>query len=287
MIYLSELIHSCTDYNFISILVILKDFLSIMQLVMPIILLVSCIWGLIQMVINPDDKKGLISIRNKFIAAVICVFIPFLVNLTLLLTENTFSISSCWQTAKEYKLQLDATEAYDVATVTEAKKNFIGKEEDYYFHGGSGDDGDSSSNNNESSSNPGGYNTGNAKGDEIVKYALSFVGKPYIYGGGHGFNGTLEELYASGSAPDCSSFVRLVYKHFGYNISETTFTQENDGVGVSYDQAQAGDLIVYNGHVAIFIGNGDMIVHAANEIEGVKVGNTALYDTIKTVRRII
>ena len=127
MIYLSELIHNCTDYNFISILVILKDFLSIMQLVMPIVLLVSCIWGLIQMVINPDDKKGLISIRNKFIAAIVCVFIPFLVNLALLLTEDTFSISSCWQTAREYKLQLDATEAYDVATVTTPKKNFIGK----------------------------------------------------------------------------------------------------------------------------------------------------------------
>lgn len=284
MVYLGELIHSCTDYNFISILVILKDFLTLMQLVMPIILVVSCIWGLVKMVINPEDKKGLISIRNKFMAAIICVFIPFTVNLVLTWTEGTFSISACWATAREYKLQLDATEAYDVATTTGEKKKFGSNESDYYFHGGdsnSSDDGSSS--NNES----GEYNAGSGKGAAIVQYALSFVGKPYIYGGGHGFTGTLEQLYASGSAPDCSSFVRLVYQHFGYNISETTYLQENDGVEVSYENAQAGDLIIYEGHVAIFMGDGDKIVHASNQIEGVKVTNNARYDTIKTVRRII
>ncbi len=271
MIYFSDVVTSCMDYGFVSILVILKRILMIMQIVVPIVLIVSCIWGLIKLLINPEEKKGLVYLRSKFLAALIFFFIPFTVNLALSWTETSFHVSACWHDAEEYKAELDSMEQYDVKTSTKEKKKILHDISEYHFSS----DG----------------TKGTATGKSIVEYALKFVGKKYVWGGGHGTNQTLEQIYASGSGVDCSGFTRLVYKHFGYTISGTTSTQIHDGKAVSYSQAQAGDLILYPGHVAIFMGDGDKIVHASNSSPyprgGVKITNNARYNRILSIRRII
>lgn len=252
-----------------------------MQLIVPIVLLVSCIWGLIQLMINPDDKKGLVRMKNKFFAALIFIFIPSLVSLTLQWTDHSFHIGSCWATAEEYKAQLDATEEYDVATSNDGKKSLLANESQYKFHGGSSNDDSSTSSD----------LVGSAKGKEIVEYALKFVGKKYVYGGGHG-NTTLEKVYSKkGGGVDCSGFTRLVYKHFGYSIPGSSSAQRSAGRSVPYSKAQAGDIIVYSGHVAIFMGDGNKIVHASNSQPypkgGIKISNNAKYRNILSVRRVI
>ncbi|MBP5281726.1 MAG: C40 family peptidase [Lachnospiraceae bacterium] len=108
----------------------------------------------------------------------------------------------------------------------------------------------------------------------VAKYALQFVGNPYQMGGTSLTNGT-----------DCSGFTMRVYKDFGYNISRTSYQQRSDGIGVSYSEAQPGDIICYEGHVGLYIGGGK-IVHASNKRDGIKVSN-ATYRSIITVRRII
>ena len=55
---------------------------------------------------------------------------------------------------------------------------------------------------------------------------------------------------------------------------------------VSYADAQPGDLICYGGHVAIYMGNGQ-IVHASNAQDGIKISNNAAYRTITSVRRLV
>ena len=54
--------------------------------------------------------------------------------------------------------------------------------------------------------------------------------------------------------------------------------------------AQAGDLICYSGHVAIYMGN-NKIVHASNSAPyprgGIKISNNARYRRIVAVRRIV
>lgn len=89
---------------------------------------------------------------------------------------------------------------------------------------------------------------------------------------------------------DCSGFVQSVYAHFGYGLSRTSQSQMYEGVGVSYSDAQPGDLICYGSHVAIYIGNGQ-IVHASNSAPypagGIKVSDNAAYRTILAVRRIV
>lgn len=111
-------------------------------------------------------------------------------------------------------------------------------------------------------------------GQAIVEYACQFIGNPYVWGGTSLTNGA-----------DCSGFVQSVYAHFGISLPRTTWDQEYAGTAVSYDQAAPGDLILYEGHVGIYMGNGQ-IVNAINASKGIGV-IPATCMPIKTVRRVI
>lgn len=111
-------------------------------------------------------------------------------------------------------------------------------------------------------------------GQAIVDYACQFIGNPYVWGGTSLTNGA-----------DCSGFVQSVFAHFGISLPRTTWDMENVGTAVSYDQAAAGDIILYNGHVGIYMGNGQ-IVNAINSAKGIGI-LPATYTNIVTVRRLI
>lgn len=115
---------------------------------------------------------------------------------------------------------------------------------------------------------------GSASGQEIAKYACQWVGNPYVAGGTSLTNGA-----------DCSGFVQSVYKAFGYSLPRTSYSQSQVGRSVPYSEAEPGDIIYYGGHVAIYIGNGQ-IVHAATARTGI-VTQSATYRSIITVRRIV
>ncbi len=115
---------------------------------------------------------------------------------------------------------------------------------------------------------------GSDLGKKVAKYACQYIGNPYVAGGTSLTNGA-----------DCSGFTFRVYSDFGYSLPRTSYEQRSAGKGVSYSEAQPGDLICYDGHVAIYIGGGK-IVHASSAKTGIKVSN-AEYRTILAVRRII
>ncbi len=121
-----------------------------------------------------------------------------------------------------------------------------------------------------SDNNGGGSGTGN----QVASYAQKFLGNPYVSGGTSLTDGC-----------DCSGFTQSVYAHFGYSIPRTSWEQQSAGRGVSYSEAQPGDLFCYSGHVGIYIGN-NTICHASTPETGIKL-TPATYRDIVTIRRIV
>lgn len=111
-------------------------------------------------------------------------------------------------------------------------------------------------------------------GQAVVNYACQFIGNPYVWGGTSLTNGA-----------DCSGFVQSVYKHFGISLPRTSAQMRSAGRAVNYSEAIAGDIICYDGHVGIYMGDGQ-IVNAINSRRGIGI-LSATYDNIITVRRLL
>jgi hypothetical protein len=116
--------------------------------------------------------------------------------------------------------------------------------------------------------NAGNDGTSSASGDQIVNFAMQYVGYPYAYAG--------EGPYAF----DCSGFTKFVIQNtLGIDITHDMFTQIGMGQSVGMDQLQPGDLVFFQNtfrpglsHVGIYTGGGQF-VHAENESTGVQVSD--------------
>ncbi len=111
-------------------------------------------------------------------------------------------------------------------------------------------------------------------GQSVVNYASQFLGNPYVYGGSSLTNGT-----------DCSGFVMSVYAHFGISLPHSSGALRGSGYSVSYSSMQPGDILCYDGHVAIYAG-GNTVIHASNPSDGIKYTSPANYRPVVAVRRI-
>lgn len=109
----------------------------------------------------------------------------------------------------------------------------------------------------------------------VLEEALRYVGKiPYVWGGTDLATGV-----------DCSGFICAVYQRFGINLWGVRTDLYLAGTEVaSIEEAKAGDILCYPGHVAIYDGNGGR-VHAYD------TGYMIMHDTniggYYTIRRII
>ena len=118
--------------------------------------------------------------------------------------------------------------------------------------------------------------TRTGSGNNVVSFAESLIGVPYVYGG------------TTPSGFDCSGFVQYVYSHFGINLPRTTTQQENCGTQIPVSQAQPGDLYFWGNkgsayHVAICIGNGQYIA-APEPGQSVSIGSTQYFQPSFAVR---
>lgn len=109
--------------------------------------------------------------------------------------------------------------------------------------------------------------------NNIVNYALSFLGVPYVWGG------------TTPSGFDCSGFVQYVYAHFGINIPRISQDQQNYGIPVKdRKNLQPGDLVFFGTpayHVGMYIGDGKY-VEAPHTGDVVKIA--VLYDYTSAMR---
>ena len=111
----------------------------------------------------------------------------------------------------------------------------------------------------------------------LVNYALQFVGGPYRAGGNDPRTGV-----------DCSGFVRYVMQHgAGISMNRSSGSQATQGHAVNSSQMQPGDLLFYSGgsginHVAMYIGDGK-IVHASTYATGIKISNWNYRNPVKII----
>lgn len=97
---------------------------------------------------------------------------------------------------------------------------------------------------------------------EVAEYASKWADNkniPYVWGGGSGM--TLEEMDKTKTGTDCSGFTSAVYRHFGIELPHQSEDQKNSAVKTFTDEADAvpGDICWWDGHVAIYIGNGKIV----------------------------
>lgn len=114
---------------------------------------------------------------------------------------------------------------------------------------------------------------GNSTGEEIAEYALQFEGNPYVYGGTSLTNGA-----------DASGFVSSVYNNFGFALPHSSAAVKNIGQEVDIHELQLGDVVCYENHVGIYVGD-SKIIHASNPSLGIVVSDID-YREAQFARRI-
>lgn len=83
---------------------------------------------------------------------------------------------------------------------------------------------------------------------KAVRAALTQLGVPYVWGG-----------TAPGVGLDCSGLTQYAYGEAGLDIPRTSGEQDIGAEVPSADQLMPGDLVCWEGHVAMYIGDGQMI----------------------------
>lgn len=142
---------------------------------------------------------------------------------------------------------------------------------------------------------------------DVVNYALSFKGCPYLWGGTglpltmaniDGYRGSGHDIsnmtgYLGKQAFDCSGLMQYVYNHFGMQITRTTYTQIKQGTSVSMNNLELADLIFFGNtstgvpdHVGMYIGNG-YFVEAPYSGAVVKVSSVSSRHNIIGARRYL
>lgn len=275
----------CRDSGLVGILDIMRQFIEIIHIAVPIILLVMIAVQFTMLTVKPDDKNGVKSLINKFIAAAICFLLPFIVNLVLTLLPDNFQIASCWDVVVENRSNASqsgnssttkkTTNKIKTVKKSTKKRKITSKSLSKY----------NSLTKNKRLKNKTKSNTNSSKkGMQIVNYAKSFVGQRYVWGGT--WNG---ELPYTGT--DCSGFVRGVFRHFGIELPRTSqaqFDSRNMYTVVDPNDIRAGDIVFYEGHVAILTGNGEQIVHASSPKNGIMLSPTykTNYNRLRCIGRI-
>jgi cell wall-associated NlpC family hydrolase len=279
-----------------SIMSVLANIINIVQIIVPILLLLILAYKLMQMMINPEEKKNMKQLTNLFTAAVVVFFIPILVNLFVNMTDQSINISACLKESRNTKISTSSSyispnkkkPSKIVSSSTyeqgdEKKTDDNGTTTSYNPSGAPISTtctlGDSNVKLKENDSGAHGKIIAKANGQDVANYAKSWLNQGLTYK-----LGSSGELRPGGQC-DCSHFVYRVLKHFGiidHQIKSTVWGSCNVKGTIMYSDVSRlvpGDVVFMGfnsrgvGHVEVYIGNGETI--GCNSGKGVTHGTHA------------
>lgn len=107
-------------------------------------------------------------------------------------------------------------------------------------------------------------------------FAAELLNTPYLWGGKHSFG------------IDCSGLTQLVYRKFNKEIPRDAYQQEREGIDISYENKQTGDLAFFKNssgkihHVGILCEN-NKIIHASGCVRVDELTDEGIYHNEKQI----
>ena len=215
-------IQECSSPALAATMQFVKRALLLIQIIGPILLMISLAINLTKLVKNPDDKKLLPKIDKSILATFILFFIPVLVNVVMGWLDNSYMISACWNNASDQKY---SAPSYVDPNNGKKKQTFLEDPSDYQKgtpkptpSPSTSTSGDSGDNVTGDSSQDGGLNTtpGLVSGDVEVHFLnpSSRVDAIYIKAGNESM--FIDGGFGSDSKKEMAYLDRLGVKHIDY-----------------------------------------------------------------------
>jgi cell wall-associated NlpC family hydrolase len=113
-----------------------------------------------------------------------------------------------------------------------------------------------------------------AKPTNITSLAQDFLQAPYVWGG------------VSAWGLDCSGLVQTVFAAHGIALPRDSDQQEACGHPLSLVDAKAADLVFFEGHVGIYLGEG-LMIHANAKHMRVTINPVHEVGTVRSVKRVL
>ena len=93
------ILNTCSDPGLGFVLKILRSVFTIIEIIAPIVLIISLGILFTKLVVNPEEKKLLKNVKNAIISCAIIFLIPVLVNLTMSILGEKYTFSECWKSS--------------------------------------------------------------------------------------------------------------------------------------------------------------------------------------------
>ena len=280
------ILYSCNDYAMLPFIKVIKNGILVVQILAPILLIISASIIIFKMVISSDmkdEEKTRKKLLNAFIACAIIFLIPTIINTALNAIGNgssiaNFSLANCWAAAENYNPKASAR--YVKVHDDNRKPSTVVPDASEYEKG-------------EAKGLSGPYQ------QRLVEVARSQIGVKYHtmhYGpkgsGDEGFGCAMFVSYCynqvffdgkSGQNRNPGAFFGSTYEYWG-NVTHDGYDPWNKKfVEVSYSEAQAGDVMAFVNcddpyssysccyHVGLYIGDGHYIDSSGSGTSGLGV----------------
>ena len=99
--FILDMVSTCGNPALANLFYIAQRMVTIIQIIAPILAIIALGINLTKSVMNPDDKKNFSMYKNWLIALIVVFAIPTLVNATMGILGENYSISSCWNNAEQ------------------------------------------------------------------------------------------------------------------------------------------------------------------------------------------